>query len=254
MKVFSTKLCFFVGSIGLLILRFFLLMYATDPVTGFVLPQYEMINGILTGYCFLFAGLLAWFSFTDGFRYFKKPGLPSYIAAIALAVTLCVSVAMSWPLRGLGYIGGVLKLLAAFGFAVWGIAPFIKRETSRAATLGFVPIWLYELMRVFLENNDVSAVPERIFDILTVSLILLGALQSGKHAVGVMSKTRKRFLLWIDLMAASFGLVTVLPRYVITLIGAGSQLHGSSLSDPVYPVAAVFLMLYALGSFRRSAQ
>lgn len=251
MKYFPTKLCFFFGTVGLIALRLLLLLVATDATTGFFYRNVEWCGWALTGYCLLFGLALAWYAFTDGFRYFSKPGLPSYIAALVTAVLLCVSVAFDFPLTGMKILGAALKLLAVFGFTLWGLAPFFKREISAAATLCFVPVWLYELFRTFVENNDVSAVPERIFDIVMLSLLLIAMLQTAKNAVGVMSKARKRFLLWVDYMAAAFCFAGVLPRYLMIVIGAGDQLHGLALSDPIYLAVGAYLMLYAMGSFQK---
>lgn len=245
---------FWVAYAGALLVLFGLrtaeLMVATEPTTGFLKLSFSFWGIVMA------VALIGFFVLVIGYaaRCLKKespaePGKISCVLSILLAGDF-LFMTMSMNTEGLFTLPLKISLgVGAAAYLAYGLAGALERRLPRWVPLFFVPMWLFLLLTVFLDNNDIAAVPERIYSCLMLASCLLSSLYIARRTAGVLNNGSEKTLFGSCLISTGLCLICTFPRYVVALIGEKERLHPFAASEPLYAVWGLFALSFILECF-----
>ena len=67
----------------------------------------------------------------------------------------------------------VVEILAAVGFILFGAQNIADKKPNPAISLMFIPVFIVELIVVFIKNNGINSVPERVYDVVMLALCVM---------------------------------------------------------------------------------
>ena len=239
--------------LAFIVLRICQLGFTIESNTGFYKPQYENFWYISAAVIILSVAAITFFSFTDvDFNSRKKEG--------GLTATFCIITGVGFLIKAISSFsenfGAVPALLTLFA-VVSAMACFINAYCIFGGKSGktgwytlMVPFWIIELVFVFVQNNDVSSVPHRFYEIVTAALGLVFAVCLAKDRAGMFSGISSKIMVALSLTASLFCLAFSLPNMVLFLAGKGSLLHDASFSDALYLSYGLFITVYIFSTFK----
>ena len=114
----------------------------------------------------------------------------------------------------------------------------------------FVPVWISELITLFVRYNGVAAVPERTYDILMLCLCTLFSLSYAKQVNGINKEYSSIRFRIFGLYTAFMCIVSTFPRYFVMLLGRADVLHESAVSEPVFLIFGIFSLITVIGELK----
>lgn len=239
--------------LSLIIMRVCQLLFTIESNTGFYKSSYSNFSVLCLVVIALFVTAMMYFSFTDINP--DNKGKEGKICATFSALTggALLAKAVFLVMKQLGNFEIVVAATAVMAtIAYVGYAQSVFTDTPQKPLFHIltVPFWLVELIYVFVENNDISAVPERIYDIVTVGLCVVFSLYHLKFKADMLNPFGKKLMVALGLVTAAFCFVSTLPRYIVILLGGGEQLHASAISDALFPMYGAMIISFVFGVFK----
>lgn len=237
----------------LVVLRVCQLLFTIESDTGFYKPSYSNFSILCIVAILLFVAAMAYFAFTDINP--QSRGKEGKLCAVFSALTggailAKAAVLIFGNLTALAIAVAASAVIATFAYVSHAQAIFTDKPLKTAMLLLTVPFWLLELIYVFVENNDISAVPERAYDILTVCLCVMFSLSYMKFKAEMLTPMRTKLMVVLGLVTSAFCFISTLPRYIVILIGGGEQLHASAISDVLFPMYGALIITFLFSTFK----
>lgn len=265
MKNKSALICFFFSTAALTVLRICQLIYAIDGKTGFYKNEYSGFSLLCTAAMVISAAAVTLFSFfdtasTESGQVSRETDTAGRSASVLLTELFSLLVGASLAIHAVGLleegtelIGTVrlaFLLAAAVGYGAFGLLEMLGRARPALLTLFFTPVWIFELISGFVKYNDVSAVPERTYDILTLCLCTVFSLMYAKRINGFDSSRPRAIYTAVGLCTAEACLISTLPRFAVMLLGKTELLHESAVSGYVLLIFGFFSLLSIISDSR----
>ncbi len=240
---------------GLTVMRLVQLLFTIDSATGFYKLQYSYFYYVSLAALVFSAAVIIYFSAVDlkfGNQY--PNGKIHKVLSVAVGILfifLFINKTESYRQTSFGMLVLLSEAIAALGFILYGIIGLFGKKDFPAISLITVPAFVVELIVVFIKNNGVSTVPEMVYDVLMLSLSIVFSIQSAKHINGLMSQKEIKIMFVTGLFTSIMSIITVLPRFIIILMGNGEVLHKTAVSEPVYLAFGIFSLVYVIETFKK---
>ena len=235
-------------------LRTAMLFFTIDTKSGFLKTEYLFFGGAILAVIALAAVL------TFVFSYLAKPQFDPETpknrvfrlctALLALVIlydtffTNIASNAVSWQKAA----EAVLAIIAAVALIVFAAKD--EDSTPLPPVLNVVPVlyWFIRLIIVFANISTLANIPDNIFELVSLCLILISALWCAKVAcIGIEEK--RRGLLSAILMTTVFScFVTAIPRGIAILSGNEALLHKTGIPIMTTLVSGFYFLVFALSN------
>ncbi len=233
------------SSVAILLMRICQLLFAIESETGFYKPEYSYFGYISVSVLLVFSAVMIYLSFSEKERIDSKTNskLSATFSALtaggilAKAVTLLITKPSNFA-----FAVSAAAVIAAVGYFVYSQDVFTSGKINVGMLLLTIPFWILELVYIFVENNDISAVPERSYDIITVVLCLIFALSFIKLKAEMVDPFRSKLTFAVGLIASAFCFISTVPRYMVILLGNKILLHNSAISDALFPIYGIFIL------------
>ena len=240
--------------IALLVMRICQLLFVIEPATGFYKPQYENFWIISATAIVVSALALAFFSYTDiDFTARKKEGIPVAIFSLVLGVSFVIKAFSSvLEVSGiLAFVVAALSLILAVIYICSACMLFVGKKIKINYFIVSVVFWLVELISVYLQNDDISAVPQRTYWILSATLCLITSLDILKDKAEMLTKISSKTMVAFSLFTSLFCIISTLPNIILMVLGKGNLLYGTSLSDVFYLFYGIYISVYIFSTFKQ---
>ena len=253
MKHKSVYVSFGACLLGLVVLRTLQLLFTIETATGFYKPTYEYFAYVLIAAVLFSVAVIIYFSVVDLGRVNQNPNLKvKSVASIVvggLFAAKCVESIDYYKNSKLGMFVLVVEILAAAGFILFGALNIANKKPNPAISLMFIPVFIVELIVVFVKNNGVNSVPERVYDVVMLALCVWFSIQLAKHINGHLSEKETKIMFVEGLFTSAACIITILPRNLVAIFGYESLLHKSAISEPIYFVFGIFVLIYVVDLF-----
>ena len=144
----------------------------------------------------------------------------------------------------------ILELSAVVGYGAFGFLGVSGKPRPALLSVLFVPVWISELITLFVRYNGVAAVPERTYDILMLCLCTLFSLSYAKQVNGINKEYSSIRFRIFGLYTAFMCIVSTFPRYFVMLLGRADVLHESAVSEPVFLIFGIFSLITVIGELK----
>lgn len=242
MKTFRSFFVFSIGTVLLLLLRTWQLLFMFDAATGFYKPQYSPVRAVLCEVAFLIVlGLIVLFPLLQRVRSARNP----QGSRLVIVASLLTSFAYIYGAGSSSEIFSVeffLSLLAGLFFFLFGLFGLLKLPVPPIACLSPLPLWLYRLFVVFSSQSGVSRFTENAYEIITLCAILLFILNCAKFLSGIEQQGSLRFLTASGFLTAALCFICTVPRCIVSLLGATGLLHGPLRPDITIFATGIFAL------------
>lgn len=266
MKNRASVICFAFSAAAVTVMRICQLLYTIESNTGFYKNGYSYFSVISAAALIISAAAIALFSFFDPISakstrrvksfLSEKNGCSSFSGDLA-----CLFVAAGFLLlavhtvsSGVDEVSSVVRLVfelsAVIGYGAFGFLGVIGKPRPALLSVLFVPVWISELITLFVRYNGVAAVPERTYDILMLCLCTLFSLSYAKQVNGVSKGYLSIRFRIFGLYTAFMCIVSTFPRYFVMLLGRADVLHESAVSEPVFLIFGIFSLITVIGELR----
>lgn len=245
MKTFRSFIVFSVGTVLLLLLRTWQLLFMFETATGFYKPQYSPVGAIICEATFvLVLALIVCFPLLQKVQFVchfeKRPFM--IVASLLTSFTYIYNASCLAFTFGILSIDFILTLLAGLFFFLYGLFGFLKITMPLVFSLAPLPLWLYKLFVVFLAQSGVSRFTENAYEIITLCVILLFLLNCAKFLSNVEKQHSLRFLTATGFLTATLCFIYTIPRYLVSVLGASQFLHHSLQPDVTVLGTGIFAL------------
>ncbi len=238
---------FFVCAPVLLAIRVFQQFYMLDPVTGFYLDGLGGVGTIVTATCLALIPVMVfvvWLSKPGEVAAPKRSisvGVAASIAAICLVVSGVVGVisAKTTP----DTVVSVLAFLTAATFGWQAYCSFVGEKYIGALSLVGIVYGLLRLIITFMGYTGEVTVTDTIFNVATMSLLLLFLYSNGKILCGVSGKFTPILFYAYGLSAVFFCADSFIANAVMLLTDTNFRMHGDGHFDMSYLGFAVYMVI-----------
>ena len=243
--------------VALIVMRVCQLLFTIESATGFYKPSYSGFGILAATLIIVFSLVVTYFTFTDiDPKVINKEGkLVAVFSALTAGALLAKSVVLVVKDQSAFSVAvaasAVMATVAYVGYAQ-GI--FTNKPLKASMQILAIPFWTLELVYIFIENNDISAVPERAYDIITACLCVLFALQHLKFKAEMLTPFKIKIMAVVGFITAIFCFISTVPRYLVVLIGGAEQLHASAVSDALFPFYGLMIITFIYSTFKKTKQ
>lgn len=241
---------FFLCTPVLLAARVLQQLYMFDPVTGFYKDDFGYVGNVISIVCILLIPalvLIVWLSRPTAVipqNHSKALGVACFFCTICLAVSGVTQI-IGATHTGHFALAGISFATAAV-IVLQGVACFTDGKFSGGLTIVSIIYGLVRLVITFMGYTGEVTVTDTVFDIATMSLLLLFLYASGKIMAGAAGPRTPVLFYAYGLSAAFFCVDSFLAPAIAKLMGDGFAIHGGGHFDLSYLGFAVYIvvMLY----------
>lgn len=253
MKLQLTTLLYFISNAFFIIFRTVQILCLTESETAFLKPSSMPVNIVFVIIAFLLLSAV----FINALY---KPRMPKDIGAKTvpcLAVSLISGVlyAASGIVYVLTHSSGnfflVMSLAAALACALYGFTEYSGYEFPRAATLVWIGLWVYEFILSYLFYSSKPLRFRTILETMAITFVILFFISFGKLKSGVKQAKNIRLIYPLGLVASTLCFVSLVPEFIVTVIGQSQKASESCVSQPALLAAGLFTAFISLYCFKR---
>lgn len=239
--------------LALLVSRFCQLAFAIETATGFYKLQYENFGVVSAALIIICILAITFFSFTDiscerKTDNSKLVGVFSCLAGVGFVIKAVFGYQPT--IANFSLVISVLAVVSAVVLFLYAYWVFVGKTQEFKFFVLIAPFWILELVFAFLQNNDVSAVPERFYEIITAALCLVFSLYQAKDKAKMLTPISSKIMVATSLITSIFCIILSLPKIVLMASGSGNVLHDFAMTDVMYLCYGVFIAVYIFASFR----
>lgn len=231
--------------------RFFQLLSLTDPATGFFLTDASAINLFMCGAFGVFGVFLFVCAFLCRQYPVRKPASSPALAVFSLILALSMLVDLGSLVTGgdlnvLKTVQCVLLLLSAAVFCIYAVWNFTGLQVNVGGLMMLpVVLWMVRLVNDFIALTGMANISENIIRVLAVCASMVFLLGHGKLIGGLGSEKNMRLTVSCGMLAAVFGLMSTVPRYVLYVVDA-TKLHEGAVGDPMDLALGMYIIVFLL--------
>lgn len=259
----TMSICFG-GTALAVVLRFLQLFLFTDGKTGFSLQNTVASVGSTVVAALFFTICIVVLLFTTLSNKLQPISAPTVSKHFSLVITgflmagyflvasavTAVNIADSSMVI---YLKLLLQLLCTVFFVFYAVSGLSDLRVPPALALAPVFYSGYELIYSYMECRGVANIPDNLYKLGFLSLILLFFLFEGKLMANTECRKSARLMLPIAGLSFLFGMTCVLPSFIMCLIGKRSALHTAEV--PVeYLIFAIYAACFCGAMYREAAQ
>ncbi|MBR5451960.1 MAG: hypothetical protein IKV36_03070 [Clostridia bacterium] len=241
------------SALSLIVFRVCQVAFTIESNTGFYKPQYENLWLVSAAVIIISVAAITLFSFSDiDFNCREKEGRGVAALTVVVGIAFLIKAFATFS-QNAGLMALLLTLLAILSAGVCFVnaySVFCGKSVSVGSYALIVPFWIIELVFTFIQNNDVSSVPHRFYEIITVALCLVFSLNIAKDKAGMLTQISSKIMVSLSLAASLFCLALSVPDVVLFLAGKGNLLHDASVLDLLYLAYGVYIPTYIFTTFK----
>ncbi len=236
-----------------------MLLYITDPVSGFIYTDYSaqslgLIAILAASAVLVFA--LTLFSKKDRNATPSLSTIPFYVASILMALAMGYESFASSLLSESNPIHSTLHYLLTAGamatLIIVAVFGFLKKEYHPALTLLPVAFWMMRLIIVFTDFSTISTISETVIETLSMCLTLATFLFFSKLACERIKPTRYTLVAATALLNAYLCAIGSVPRIIADILALDQPIHMNfipaftGLATAVFSATFAFTLLHSI--------
>ncbi len=259
MNIKQSYLCFYIATAVSVLLRTIMLFFAIDSSSGFIKSEYALISVII--FVFIALGALLTFSFSLSSKAVlaKKQmgGLVLKLISVCLAAATLYDTLFTAPSYTISAPMKILELAFAVISAVYLVSVVITEHMGYDFPLIFsvapVLFWFIRLIVVFTSFSTLANIPDNIFELAALCLILISSLQLSKSLCLELSKKAEALNFGLFLITSFTCFTTALPKAVIMISGNSELLHDEKTPFLTILFAGLYFLSVAINRYKDKA-
>ncbi len=255
MNIKQSYLYFFIATGAAISVRTLMLFFTIDTASGFIKTEYSVITTLMLA--LIAIAIILVFVFSLLTKASAISAIPQNIAYKVVSVLLAAVILydtfsstmdyslISWQ-RSAEFIFAVI---AAASLIALAIMDFFNLETPLLLTATPILFWFIRLIIIFTSFSTLSNIPDNMFELAALCLILISSLQVSKLACTELPSAKQNVVFATALATASICFVTSIPRAIVTLSENSSVLHRNDLPIMTTLVAGIYFLIFALSCY-----
>ncbi len=258
MNIKQSYLYFFIATASAIALRTLMLFFTIDTASGFIKTEYSVIATVMMAVIAVAVILVFVFALlTKSTAEHTMPKSAVFkIASPILAVVILYDTFFStmdysltaWQ-RSAEFI---LAVVAAASLIAFAITEFFDIQIPPLFTAAPILFWFIRLIIIFTSFSTLSNIPDNIFELAALCMILVASLQFSKLVCTELSPMKQTVVFATALSTASICFITSIPRAIVTLSENAHVLHRNDLPIMTTLVAGIYFLLFALSCYPAS--
>lgn len=241
--------------LALLVLRVCQLAFAVEAHTGFYKPEYENFWIISAIAIVVGIAIITCFSFVDVDAESRKKeskwmAIFYLLAAVGFGFkAFFTTFDSTTAIIDATAIAAMLSLASMAIYLIFAYFTYINKTPKTYFLVVPSIFWIFELISIFIRNNDVSSVPERVYETLSSVLCILFSLYLVKEKGGMLTKITTKIMVALSLVTSVFCLILSLPNILLIISGNGNLLHNPQISSVLYLAFGIYIPAYIFSTF-----
>lgn len=255
MSIKQSYLYFFIVTVTAIALRTLMLFFTIDTTSGFIKGEYTLVATLMLAV--ITVAIILVFVFAMLTKKTAERTMPNNVvfkivcpilAAVILYDTFFSTMDYSltaWH-RSAEFI---LAVVAAASLIAFSIIEFFNFKIPPLLTAAPILFWFMRLIIIFTSFSTLSNIPDNMFELAALCMILVASLQFSKLACTELSPLKQTCVFATALSTASICFVTSIPRAIVTLSENSVVLHRNDLPIMTTLVAGIYFLIFALSCY-----